>query len=165
MKNQLNIKISLLSSCFLLLGLAGLQAQYSFNAAGSSATGSGGRVSFSLGQVAFTSQTGSGGSINEGIQQPLEIFVTTAVDERLVDFTATAFPNPTVRQVYLDIPEAMGKDLSFSMTDIHGRLLKAEEIRNPLTQVQMESLSPGTYFITLARQGQPVKTFKIIKNK
>lgn len=164
MKNLQNLKIALLSCSFLLLGLTGLQAQYSINAAGGNATGSGGSVSFSLGQVAFISQVGSGGSINEGVQQALEIYVTTAVDESLLDFTATAFPNPTVEQAYLDIPEAMGRDLSFSMADIHGRLLKAEQIDSPLTQVKMNHLAPGTYFITLARQGRPVKTFKIIKN-
>lgn len=164
MKNKTNIKIALLSCCYLLLGLAGLQAQNSINAGGGNATGSEGSLSFSLGQLACMSQSANSGSINQGVQQAFEIYVTTSVNEPLLDFTATAFPNPTVNQVFLDIPESQGKDLSFSMVDIQGRLLKAAEIEKPLTQVNMNHLAPGTYFLTLSRQGRPVKSFKIIKN-
>jgi len=65
-----------LKLCALLLfglGLTGLQAQESVNAAGGNASGSGGTVSYTVGQVVYTTKTGTNGSVAEGVQQAYEI--------------------------------------------------------------------------------------------
>ena len=63
------------------LGLTGLQAQESVNATGGNAQGSGGSVSYSVGQLFYLIITGETGSVSEGVQQPYEISVVTAVVE------------------------------------------------------------------------------------
>lgn len=56
---------------FLLLGMGmALQAQQATTAAGGDAIGSGGSISYSIGQVLYISNTGDSGKINEGVQQP-----------------------------------------------------------------------------------------------
>jgi hypothetical protein len=63
------------------LGLTGLQAQEVIPAVGGNASGSGGSVSYSVGQVAYQTHTGTNGSVVEGVQQPYEISVLTAIEE------------------------------------------------------------------------------------
>jgi len=60
----------------LLLGLTfpGLQAQEAIPASGGNVTGSGGTVSYSIGQVFYLMNSGATGSVLQGVQQPHEIF-------------------------------------------------------------------------------------------
>ena len=70
-------------SAVLLLGLVltGLQAQTSVNATGTNASGSGGTVSYSVGQVVYTNNTGTNGSVAQGVQQAFEILVVTGLEQ------------------------------------------------------------------------------------
>ncbi len=55
-----------LSAVLLLgLGLTGLHAQESVNATGGNASGSGGSASYSVGQVVYTTNTGTNGSVTQ----------------------------------------------------------------------------------------------------
>ena len=74
-------KLKLSAALLLGFGLTGLQAQTSVNAIGGDATGSGGSVSYSVGQVVYTTNKGTNGSVVEGVQQPYEILVVTAIKE------------------------------------------------------------------------------------
>jgi len=72
------ILMLLLTACF-----TGVSAQEAVLATGADAAGSGGKVSYSVGQIAYTSQTGSNGSVTQGVQQPYEIFATVGVCPKL----------------------------------------------------------------------------------
>jgi hypothetical protein len=74
------------------LGLTGLQAQQTIPATGGLATGSGGTVSYTVGQVADTTQTGSGGTVTQGVQQPFEIWIT--VDPPVAADQETCYGKP-----------------------------------------------------------------------
>ena len=67
------MRLKRLKICAVLLlglGLTGLQAQESVNATGGDASGSGGSVSYSVGQITYQTHTGINGSVAEGVQQP-----------------------------------------------------------------------------------------------
>ena len=93
--------------CALLLltfGLTGIYAQETLNAAGGSASGSGGTTSYSIGQVVYNTVSGVDGSIIQGVQQPYEISVVTGLKETLgIDLTCGVYPNPTSSFVKLMI--------------------------------------------------------------
>ena len=73
-------KKTIVSISFLLLGIiGGLHAQESPTAAGGEATGTGGTSSYSVGQVVYTTATGTNGSLAQGVQQPYEISVTNSI--------------------------------------------------------------------------------------
>lgn len=59
-----------LGCCLLGWGTSDLLAQRGNVAAGGFSTDAGGSVSYSIGQVDYLSATGSGGSLNQGLQQP-----------------------------------------------------------------------------------------------
>ena len=166
-----------LSAVLLLgLGLTGLQAQQSINAAGGNATGSGGMVSYSVGQVAYKTHTGTSGSVSEGVQQPYEISVVTAIEEaKGINLSVTAYPNPTTDYLTLRIDEFEISNLSYQLYDMSGKLLLNEKITGSQANIVMSNLVPATYFVKVYAVGctdrtgvikgnKEVKTFKIIKN-
>ena len=76
--------------------LSTVSAQESVNATGGDASGSGGSASYSVGQVVYTTNVGTNGSVSQGVQQPYEISVVTAIEEaKGINLTVTAYPNPT----------------------------------------------------------------------
>ena len=93
-----------LSAVLLLgLGLTGLQAQTNVNATGGNASGNGGSVSYSVGQVVYTTHKGSNGSVAQGVQQPYEISVAGIDEANGISLRVTVYPNPTTDYLTLEI--------------------------------------------------------------
>ena len=155
-----------LSTVLLLgLGLTGVQAQTSVNATGGDASGGGGSVSYSVGQVVYTTHTGTSGSVAEGVQQPYEISVVTGLEEaQSINLSVTAYPNPTTDYLTLRIDEFEISNLSFQLYDMNGKLLQNEKITGNQTSIAMGNLVPANYFVKVIQGNKEVKTFKIIKN-
>ena len=147
------------------LGLTGLQAQESINATGRDASGSGGSASYSVGQVVYTTNTGTNGSVAQGVQQPFEISVVTGLEEaKGINLSVTAYPNPTTDYLTLRIDEFEISNLSYQLYDINGKLLQNEKITSDQTSIVMSNLVPSSYFVKVIQGNKEVKTFKIIKN-
>jgi len=153
------------SVVFLLLGLGGLQAQTCVNAIGGDALGSRGSVSYSVGQVAYTTHTGSNGSVTQGVQVAYEI-QTLGIKETALNITLAAFPNPTVDNLTLQIGNYNNEKLSYQLFDMLGRQLSKGQIVAAKTQINMNSLRPATYFIKVINQkNKKVISFRIIKTQ
>jgi len=147
------------------LGLTGLQAQESVNATGGNASGSGGTVAYSVGQVVYTTNTGANGSVAQGVQQPFEISVVLAIEEAQgINLSVSAYPNPTTDYLTLEVNEFELSNLNFQLYDISGKLLQSEKITGNQTSIVMSNLVPATYFVKVIQDNKEVKTFKIIKN-
>lgn len=158
-------KLKLSAVLLLGLGLTGLQAQTSVNATGSNASGSGGSVSYSVGQVVYTTNIGTNGSVAQGVQQPYEISVVTGIEEaKGINLLVSAYPNPTTDYLTLSIDEFDISNLSYQLYDINGKLLQSEKITGNQTSIVMSNLVPANYFVKVIQSNKEVKTFKIIKN-
>lgn len=85
--------------CFLLLigfSITILHAQATIPATGGNAAGSGGSVSYTVGQITCNFLSGTNGTIAQGVQQPYEISVVTAIETaREISLECTVYPNPT----------------------------------------------------------------------
>jgi len=164
-KKNMKHKKTLTSIVFFILGLVGLHAQESTTATGGVATGSGGTVAFSLGQVVYTTNTGTNGSVAQGVQQPYEISTTLGIKETELNISLSIFPNPTAHNLTLQISDYNNEKLSYWLYDIQGKLLNIEKIVTQQTKIEMTSLPTATYFINVVnQQNKKIKTFKIIKN-
>ena len=158
-------KLKLSVVLLLGLGLTGLQAQESINATGGDASGSGGSASYSVGQVVYITNTGTNGSVAQGVQQPFEISVVTAIEEvKGINLSVSAYPNPTTDYLTLSIEELEISNLSYQLYDINGSLLQNEKITGNQTRIAMSNLVPANYFVKVIQESKVVKTFKIIKN-
>jgi len=157
-------KKTITSVAFLLLGLGGLHAQESVNTSGGDATGSGGTIAYSVGQVVYTTHTGSTGSVAQGVQHAYEIF-TVGIKETELSISLTAFPNPTMDNLTLQINDYNNEKLSYQLFDIQGKQLSSGQVTAQQTQIKMNSLPSATYFINLVNQeNKKVQSFKIVKN-
>jgi len=154
--------ILLLVTGLLWAGLA--QAQESLNASGGDATGSGGTIAYSIGQVVYTTNTGASGRISQGVQQAYEIF-TVGIKEIELNILLTVFPNPTANNLTLQISDYNNEKLSYQLFDMQGKLLRNGQVTAPQTQINTASLPSETYFINVVNQvNKKVQSFKIIKN-
>jgi hypothetical protein len=150
---------------FVLLLLSVLsQAQESTNTSGGEATGSGGSVSYSVGQVVYTTNSGSSGSLAQGVQHAYEIFVV-GVNDSQSNISLNAYPNPTTDVLTLQISNYNSEKLIYQLYDLNGKLISSEQITAPQTQINTAKLSTSTYFIdVLNQENKKEQSFKIIKN-
>lgn len=155
-----------LSAVFLLgLGLTGLHAQEAILATGGNASGSGGSVSYSVGQVVYTANAGTNGYMVQGVQQPFEISVVTGLEEaKYILLQCLAFPNPTTDFLNLSVENYADNNLLYQLFDINGKLLETKKLDGNQTGIVMSKLEPATYFLKVSDHNKEVKTFKIIKN-
>jgi hypothetical protein len=158
-------KLKLSAGLLLGLALTGLQAQESIHATGGNASGSGGSASYSVGQVVYTTNTGTSGSVAQGVQQPYEISVVTGLEEaKGINLSVSAYPNPTTDYLTLEVKEFDYSNLHFQLYDMSGKLLQSEKITGNQTSIVMSNLVPATYFVKVIQNNKEVKTFKVIKN-
>ena len=127
-------------------------------------SGSGGTVAYSIGQVVYTTNTGSNGSVAQGVQHAFEIF-TVGIKETELNISLITFPNPTTDNLILQINDYNNEKLSYQLFDMQGKQLGNGQITAQQTQVIMNSLPTATYFISVVNQeNKKVQSFKIIKN-
>jgi hypothetical protein len=153
-------------SALLLFGIAfmGIHAQENTNASGGNATGEGGSVSYSVGQLVHSTYSESTGSIAEGLQQPFEISVVTGIKPTNgIHLLVSAYPNPTTGMLTLSIKDYELSGLSFKLYDINGNLLQNKKITDKQGQINMSGLASATYFLKVIQENKEIKAFKIIK--
>ena len=133
------------------------------SASGGDATGSGGSVAYSVGQIVYTTSTGTTGSVAQGVEQAYEIY-SVGIKETTLNISLSVFPNPTSDFLTLKVQDYNNETLSFDLLDEQGKLVLNEQITTQDTQVAMSTLARGTYFINVVQAIKKIQTFKIIKN-
>jgi hypothetical protein len=141
-----------------------LQAQESVPASGGEAGGSGGAVSYTIGQVFYTTNDGTSGSVAEGVQLPYEISVVSGKDREFINLKCTAYPNPASDHLYLSIEDLDEEDLEFWLIGPDGKVVERQIIKDIRTLIPLTGLSPATYFLKITEKDKELKTFKIIKH-
>ncbi len=161
MKNR---RITIISSVGLLLAFSYLHAQKGTVASGGDASGPGGSSSYSIGQIDYIDTNAPTGTCYQGLQQPYEIYQLVNTDEQLADFEIVAFPNPTQDIVILQVGTPDTEGLTYTLTDMHGRLLRQAFLTDSKTAISFEAVAQATYCLAVQKDNQAIKSFKIIKN-
>lgn len=153
----------LICSLLVLFGLGTVFGQSNTMASGGEASGSDGSMSYSVGQIDYIYMTGSGGSANQGVQQPFEFFVLGNDEFPEILLEMAVFPNPTSSFVTLQIGDLSSANLLYQLYDMHGRLLKKEAISLPRTRIDMENYASAMYLLHVSDSNRNLKSFRIIK--
>jgi hypothetical protein len=157
-------RVTLITLFICCIGLTGLNAQNAVPASGGNGTGSGGTVSYTVGQVVYTTITNSG-SVAQGVQQPYEISVITAIEAaKEISLEMSVYPNPATDYLKLVIDGEVKTQSIASLYDINGNLLRTVKIEGQETIISMQTLLPSTYFLKVTDNKKVIKTFEIIKN-
>ena len=151
-----------LIAALLFFAACSIQAQQTIPTSGGEATGSGGSSSYSVGQLVYTTNTGSG-TVSQGVQQSFELFTLSNPELTTVNVTALTYPNPTSDYVVLAISDASITDLSYAIYDIQGKAVAKGLVVQSNTQIGMQDLAIGTYVLKVNQNNAELKTFKIIK--
>lgn len=156
---QLKLSITIL----LGFGLTGVQAQEAIPSSGSNASGNGGSASYSVGQVVYTTDTGTNGSLAKGVQQSYQVSVISGLDAKGIDLELSAYPNPTTDLLTLKVEIYDSGNWSYLLYNMSGKLLESKNLTGNNTTITMSNLAPTTYFLKVTDNQKEVKTFKIIK--
>jgi hypothetical protein len=141
--------------------------QESTIAAGGDATGAGGSSSYTVGQVLYTTATGTNGSVAQGVQQPYEISIITGVKETTINLEMNVYPNPTTNYLQLKVDASTSlsnQQLSYQLIDLQGKVIANKKVTASNTILKMEALPKAIYFLKVTKGNQIIKTFKVIKN-
>ena len=138
-------------------------AQSVLTATGGEAVGTGGSLSYTIGQVNYIKASGIGGTASQGVQQAFTITVLGNDDFSSIELKAVVFPNPTTNYINLIITNVASEDLSYRLFDINRRLISSHKITSQETIIPMERLASATYLLYVLDQNSQLKVFKIIK--
>lgn len=152
----------IISLILIVFTITSIQAQQT--TAGGDASGFGGTVAYSIGQVVYTTNTSSTGSVAQGVQHAFEIF-TVGIKETELNISLTAFPNPTSENLTLQISDYNNEKLSYQLFDMQGKQISKGQVTAQQTQINMNGLPSANYFIYVVNQeNKKIQSFKIIKN-
>ena len=141
-----------------------VNAQETISVSAVEATGSGGKVSYTIGQLVYTNPTTAAGSLNQGIQQSIEFVTLSNPELTAVTLKAVTYPNPTTDFIILALTDADLRGVSYTMYDLLGRFVNKGTVATFETKIGMKSLPIGEYILRVQQNNQALKTFKIIKN-
>lgn len=139
-------------------------AQADVTAAGAEGTGPGGTVSYSVGQVAYTQYTGTGGRVHQGVQQAYLITELSTENAPETSIHCEVFPNPTlagVKFVLHGITSFNG--MAATVLDATGKVLVSHTSLSAENEIPMTHLPAGTYVLRLTSPHGLLRSFKIIK--
>ena len=170
--------MKLLKNCFyfgfVLLATELVCSQEAFVTSGE-ATGSGGSVSYSVGQVFYTTYLSPDlfftdditrvGSVSQGVQQPFELQTLSNPALTTVKLTAVTYPNPTKDFIILKISDSALNNLRYTLIDVNGRAIASEAIATSSTQIQMKHLAIDVYVLKVSQHNKSLKSFKIFKSQ
>lgn len=129
------------------------------------------QLDWSIGELSTETYAGSQNTLTQGFHQGT--YIITSIDENpLLEFTITAFPNPTSNFISLKVNastmlstgSSKVESLQFAVTDLSGKISQTGKILNETEQINFSNYAVGTYIVTISQNNQLVKTVKIIKN-
>ena len=138
-----------------------LLAQQAVVPAGAKASGTGGTLSWTLGQVDAAYLSSASGSMAQGVQQPVELLTVSIPEE--VSSWVTLMPNPAHDGVTLNVGERPATDMQYRLLDANGKLLESGPITATNTFIPLADRPAATYLIQLLRtHGDPL-VLRVIK--
>lgn len=153
---------------FLLIGTF-LYAQERAVSSGGEANGTGGSMSFSIGQIDYINVTSATAMITQGVQQPEEILISLGNKPIVIDRNPmyTLYPNPAIDHTVLYINQPITKDTSYVLYDLLGRVMASERLINVRTTIKMDRFPDAVYVLTLVEDNsnKVVRKFKIVKKR
>jgi len=142
----------------------GVCAQTSVHSSWGEGTGSGGRMTYSVGQVFIQSVSVPGGArISEGVQQPLEVLTIGMDDVSQILEGIMLFPNPTAGDLHLQIRDFVPAVFSYRMLNNLGQCIQQGDVQSSSSLLSLESVSAGSYRIEVTSTGGKRRVFQVIK--
>jgi hypothetical protein len=138
-------------------------AQEVIATSGNTISNSQGEVSYTVGQIVFTTNTASEGSIAQGVHQTYDS-ETLSNSEPTVNFEVLIYPNPTKNDINIKVNSSVQNNLNYELFDIQGRIIHSQRVEFDNTKISLSTLPASIYLLQIKSDNKILKTFKIIKN-
>jgi hypothetical protein len=165
----MNNKLLKYSQVFIFsLVISPLFSQVALVTTGGNAVGTGGSVSYSIGQTAYNTNSGVAGLVCQGVQQPYEISIISGLSLTGIDLQFSALPNPTTDFIQLRVKGEFLSKLVCRLYDYNGHLLFVKPLVENETTFSISNYPSGTYILKVNEDAvlsslHELKSFKIIK--
>jgi hypothetical protein len=138
-------------------------AQESPVSSGGNIINSEGSVSFTIGQIFYSSNSFSNITVEQGIQHAYSI--VPLVNDEFISSTLNiqVFPIPTIDKIKLNIKDIDLTDFNYSLFNINGQLISKSSITLTESTIDMQNLPSGIYLLKISRSNFEIKKFNIIK--
>lgn len=160
-----NLTKSLTAMFLLIFCLMDAESQSAIPASGGEANGIGGTVSYTIGQLWYTTIENNDAAIFQGVQQPYEILEITGLPTMPgISLNASLFPNPADEYILIRVEDLPLNDLTYQLTDLQGKMLETGSITRNETSIPMSRLGAATYLVRITQNNALINVYKIIKN-
>jgi hypothetical protein len=139
-----------------------LFAQEVIATAGSTLSNSNGSISYTIGEGVANTLTNGELTLTQGFQQA-NITVSMISELKDLDFSITAFPNPTADVLTLKLTKDDVTELKYLLFDVNGKLIIQKYLVINETTILVGHLAKGFYLLKVQDGLRELKTFKIIK--
>ena len=136
----------LIAFTILIIVIPKVQSQNNFVSTGANISGSGGILSYSVGQLAYSDLNGLSGGIHQGVQQPYEIY-TVGIEDVKLNISLSIYPNPAYDNLVIRMEEFESKNFNYQLMDFNGKLLISNKILDRQTIIDVRILPLSAYFL------------------
>lgn len=166
-KKQLTIRFTAILFLICLSGFTS-NAQSTFPTLGGDVIGSGGSLSYTVGQLAvsFDKQKAMNAevvktSLYEGVQQTYSVEELRIVDVQPIETCIHIYPNPSTDRVTVTI-ENIVENMHLELYTVNGQLLQREPVCGTEQTIDIKDYPSGSYLLRLS-VGDKENNYRIIK--
>ena len=116
-------------------------------------------IEWTLGELITDHYQGNESTLSQGFHQGN--LVLTMIYETKDKINIKVYPNPTISHIV--IATLNKRDLNAKIFDIDGKLILSRDITGSTTEINVEGFAAGTYFLSLTKSNQIIKTIKVQK--
>jgi len=136
-------------------------AQSGVVATGANATGSGGSVSFSVGEIDYQNYVTVHGALYGGVQHPFEM--TTGISATpLLAGDVMLCPNPAGEYTLLRLSDKVSAT-NYRLLNLCGQTIRREPVTGLLTVILLGEMPSGCYMLELYESAKVVKSLLFMK--
>jgi hypothetical protein len=125
-----------------------MNAQSTMVPAGGNAIGPTAQVSYTIGQVVYTSQYNSDAIVDQGVQHSIEIY-PVSIGKEESECSISVFPNPTCESITISLGETREFQGKWSIIDIRGKQVLAQEYDSSHATLSLSDLPTGSYTLLI----------------
>jgi len=136
-------------------------SSYVITSTGGAIMGPEGALYISIGEPMSTEITDGEVMISQGFLNVAVQGMPVDTDDLMTE-VIRAYPNPTVAEVMIDLPEMDGSYF-YQLTSVEGRLISHKQLTTSKTIVPMQDAAAGSYYLRIIKDDKQSRTLKITK--
>lgn len=140
-----------------------VNAQQGITSSGGTSGNETGSITYSIGQIAYSSALSNYYGEIQGIQQPEEIYVTSVKKENLLDGNINLYPNPAQSFLVLKIDFKKIHNLSYQLLNERGIVVVENKIKSDESIIPVQNLPSAGYILNISKGDIFIQSFKILK--